>query len=62
MSGLSNSAASDVDFVLFGVRIIRPMRPSDARGKTAECIAERERGGRLAILLRLDLNDNVLTY
>jgi hypothetical protein len=34
----SNSAASDVDLARFDLRIIRAMRPSRSRGKTAECV------------------------
>ena len=35
----SSSAASDLSLDRFGLRIIRAMQPSDARGKTAECVA-----------------------
>ena len=37
----SSSAASDGDLARFGLRIIRAMQPSAARGETAECVAER---------------------
>ena len=36
----SISAASDVSVARFGLRIIRAMQPSAARGETAECVAE----------------------
>jgi hypothetical protein len=39
----SSSAASDVSLARFGLRIIRAMQPSAARGKTAECVAKRKR-------------------
>ena len=35
----SSSAASDVSLAPFGLRTIRPMHPSAARGETAECVA-----------------------
>ena len=35
----SSSAASDVSLAPFGLRIIRAMQPSAARGETAECMA-----------------------
>jgi hypothetical protein len=34
----SNSAASEFSLAPFGLRIIRAMQPSAARGKTAECV------------------------
>jgi hypothetical protein len=39
----SSSAASDVSLAPFGLRIIRAMQPSAARGKTAECVAKQSR-------------------
>jgi hypothetical protein len=39
MTYKSGSAASDVSLVPFGLRIIRAMQPSAARGETAECVA-----------------------
>ena len=38
----SSSAASDVSLAPFGLRIIRAMQPSAARGETAECAAKRK--------------------
>ena len=38
----SNSAACDVSLARFGLRIIRAMQPSAARGKTAERVASRK--------------------
>ncbi len=35
-----SSAASDVSLAPFGLRIIRAMQPSAARGKTAEWVAK----------------------
>jgi hypothetical protein len=40
----SSSAASDVSLAPFGLRIIRAMQPSAARGETAECVALRWSG------------------
>jgi hypothetical protein len=40
----SSSAASDISLAPFGLRIIRAMQPSAARGETAECVALRSRG------------------
>jgi hypothetical protein len=37
----SNSAASDVSLARFGLRILRAMQSSAARGRTAECVALR---------------------
>jgi hypothetical protein len=34
----SSNAASDDNLAPFGVRIIRAMQPSAARGETAECL------------------------
>jgi hypothetical protein len=39
----SSSAASDVSLAPFGLRIIRAIQPSAARGRTAECVAKRSR-------------------
>ena len=39
-----SSAASDVGLAPFGLRIIRAMQPSAARGETAECVALRSSG------------------
>ena len=36
----SSSAASDAGVEPFGLRVIRAMQPSAARGETAECAAE----------------------
>jgi hypothetical protein len=36
---MSNSGASEVRPVRFGLRIVRAMQSSAARGKTAECVA-----------------------
>ena len=38
----SSSAASDVNLAPFGLRIIRAMQPSAARGETAESVAKRK--------------------
>ena len=43
MTYKSSSATSDVSPAPFGLRIIRAMQPSAARGKTAECVAIRSR-------------------
>ena len=48
----SSSAASDVSLAPVASRIIRSMQPSAARAETAEWVAEKERSGRLAALLR----------
>jgi hypothetical protein len=39
MPDKSSSAASDAGLARFGLRIVRAMQPSAARGKTAECVA-----------------------
>jgi hypothetical protein len=38
----SSSAAPDVSLAPFGLRIIRAMQPSAARGKTDECVANQQ--------------------
>jgi hypothetical protein len=38
----TSSAASDVSLAPFGLRIIRAMQPSAARGETTECVAKRK--------------------
>ena len=40
----SSSAASDVSLAAFGLRIIRAIQSSAARGKTAACVANRLAG------------------
>ena len=42
----SSSAASAVSLAPFGLRIIRAMQPSAARGETTECVANDSRGSR----------------
>jgi hypothetical protein len=42
----SSSATSDVSLAPFGLRIIRAMQPSAARGETAECVAKESRQSR----------------
>ena len=37
---MSSSAACDVSLARFGLRIIRAMQSSAARGTTAECVAK----------------------
>ena len=53
----SISASSDVSLALFGLRIIRAIQPSAARGRIAECVAKQSRGagaGRPLLRRRLD--------
>ncbi len=53
MSYESSSAPSEVTLPPFGLRIIRAMQPSAARGETAECVAKRKPAPRRSNSLRV---------
>ena len=59
MTYKSSSAASDVSLAPFGLRIIRAMQPSAARGKTAECTAEQLYIGNLLRRVRFAHSDRI---